>query len=216
MLVQVTLPARLSIMPAGATPISSIDINLLQVRDEKGRKMSKSVGNVVDPVDVMTENSCDALRLTLATGKSLSFDSCAILESTLQVADEFTRLLYLCQELPIRFLQDMYCMALPSGQYQSSAAGQKTENFPPGAGTTPGQDLNLSLERVTANRNFTNKLWNAAKFVLLNLEGVDDAEWEELGAADFSQPESIQGLPLAEAWIVSTLHQVCFARPARL
>ena len=39
-----------------------------QVRDEKGRKMSKSLGNVVDPVDVIANNSCDALRLTLATG----------------------------------------------------------------------------------------------------------------------------------------------------
>lgn len=40
----------------------------MQVRDEKGRKMSKSIGNVVDPVDAIESNSCDALRLTLATG----------------------------------------------------------------------------------------------------------------------------------------------------
>ena len=39
-------------------------------------------------------------------------------------------------------------------------------------GTSPGQDLNLSLDRVNSARNFTNKLWNAGKFVLFNLEKV--------------------------------------------
>ena len=40
----------------------------MQVRDDKGRKMSKSLGNVVDPLDVISQYSCDALRFTLATG----------------------------------------------------------------------------------------------------------------------------------------------------
>lgn len=39
-------------------------------------------------------------------------------------------------------------------------------------GTSPGQDLNLSLDRVNSSRNFTNKLWNAGKFILFNLEKV--------------------------------------------
>ena len=77
------------------------------------------------------------------------------------------------------------------------------------AGTTPGQDLNLSLDRVTANRNFTNKIWNAGKFILMNLEAVSDAEWADLGAADFSRPQALEGLQLAEKWILSSLHQVC-------
>ena len=75
-------------------------------------------------------------------------------------------------------------------------------------GTTPGQDLNLSLDRVTANRNFTNKLWNAAKFVLLNLEHIPEAEWAGLSTVSFSSRDSLAGLQLAEAWIVSALHQV--------
>lgn len=74
-------------------------------------------------------------------------------------------------------------------------------------GTTPGQDLNLNLERVTANRNFTNKLWNAAKFILMNLEEVSDDDWSQLAAADFSTQESLSGLKLADAWIISSLHQ---------
>jgi valyl-tRNA synthetase len=74
-------------------------------------------------------------------------------------------------------------------------------------GTTPGQDLNLNLERVTANRNFTNKLWNAAKFILMNLEEVSDEDWSHLAAADFSTQDSLSGLKLADAWIISSLHQ---------
>lgn len=79
------------------------------------------------------------------------------------------------------------------------------------AGTTPGQDLNLSLDRVTSNRNFTNKIWNAAKFILMNLEGVSDAEWSDLAVASFDTQQSFQDLQLAERWILSSLHQVDFA-----
>ena len=45
-----------------------------QVRDDKGRKMSKSLGNVVDPLDVIRDYSCDALRFTLATGKPVQLE----------------------------------------------------------------------------------------------------------------------------------------------
>jgi valyl-tRNA synthetase len=45
-------------------------------------------------------------------------------------------------------------------------------------GTSPGQDVNLSLERVNSNRNFTNKLWNAGKFVLFNLEQASGGLFE--------------------------------------
>jgi valyl-tRNA synthetase len=74
------------------------------VRDEHGRKMSKTLGNVIDPLDVMDEFGTDALRFTLLTG------------------------------------------------------------------STPGNDMNLSLQRVEANRNFANKLWNAGRLVLMALE----------------------------------------------
>ncbi|KAK9845737.1 hypothetical protein WJX81_000915 [Elliptochloris bilobata] len=112
------------------------------VRDSQGRKMSKSLGNVVDPVEVIEQYGTDALRFTLATG------------------------------------------------------------------TTPGQDLNLSMERITANRNLTNKLWNAGKFIALQLEAAGEAELAELAAVDLSQPEALTGLPLAERWVLSELHQV--------
>lgn len=77
-------------------------------------------------------------------------------------------------------------------------------------GTTAGQDLNLSLERVLGNRNLTNKLWNAGKFLQMQLAACSDSELEALAAADFSSAGSLEGLPLVERWILSALHQVCY------
>ena len=76
------------------------------------------------------------------------------------------------------------------------------------AGTTAGQDLNLSLDRVLGNRNLTNKLWNAGKFLQMQLGSCSDAELAELAAADFSSADSLTDLPLVERWVLSALHQV--------
>ncbi|KAF5828074.1 tRNA synthetases class I-domain-containing protein [Dunaliella salina] len=84
------------------------------------------------------------------------------------------------------------------------------------AWTGAGQDLNLSLDRITGNRNFTNKLWNAGKFILFQMDRAKAAGSEEAGLAlneqlaqaDFSTPQALQALPLAERWIVSRVHQV--------
>ena len=78
------------------------------VRDSQGRKMSKSLGNGINPLEVIEEYGADALRFTLVTGN------------------------------------------------------------------TPGNDMRFYMERVEANRNFANKIWNASKFVLMNLEGFDE------------------------------------------
>ena len=90
-----------------------------------------------------------------------------------------------------------------------------------------GQDLNLAMDRVLSSRNFANKLWNAGKFILSNLggsggadssngsgngsSGSGSAEWQSLAQADFSGPDSLQGLPMTERWILSSLHQASFA-----
>ena len=138
--------ARMVMLSYGMTgklPFKTVFLHGL-VRDEKGRKMSKSLGNVVDPLDVINDQGCDALRFTLATG------------------------------------------------------------------TAAGQDLNLNLDRLTSNRNFTNKIWNAGKFVLYALEGMSDdekvqlvEEAEAIGNLDAQGIEST--LPLPSAWIVSRL-----------
>ncbi|KAG2689963.1 hypothetical protein I3843_09G162900 [Carya illinoinensis] len=102
--------------------------------------MSKTLGNVVDPIDTIQEFGTDALRFTLALG-------------------------------------------------------------------TAGQDLNLSTERLSSNKAFTNKLWNAGKFVLQNLPNQDDASaWETVLAYKFDREESLVQLPLPECWVVSKLH----------
>ncbi|MEA3351711.1 MAG: valine--tRNA ligase, partial [Chloroflexota bacterium] len=83
----------------GEIPFSEIYLHGL-IRDEHGTKMSKSFGNVIDPLEVMDELGTDALRFTLLVG------------------------------------------------------------------STPGNDMNLSLKKVEANRNFANKIWNATRFVI--------------------------------------------------
>lgn len=141
----------MSLALTGKAPFHTVLLHGL-VRDAQGRKMSKSLGNVVDPLDSIAEYGTDALRYTLATG------------------------------------------------------------------TTMGQDLNLAMDRVLSSRNFANKLWNAGKFILGNLGGNGSrgsggggsgaGDWQSLAQADFSAPEALQGLPLTERWILSSLHQV--------
>ncbi len=65
----------------------------------------------------------------------------------------------------------------------------------------------MSLERVLGNRNLTNKLWNAGKFLQMQTASCSAAELQDLAAADFSSAESLAGLPLVERWILSALHQ---------
>ncbi|XP_068654248.1 valine--tRNA ligase, chloroplastic/mitochondrial 2 isoform X2 [Aristolochia californica] len=125
----------------GSVPFSYIYLHGL-IRDSQGRKMSKTLGNVIDPVDTIKDFGTDALRFTLALG-------------------------------------------------------------------TAGQDLNLSVERLTSNKAFTNKLWNAGKFVLQNLPNrTDSSSWEYILGFQFNTEKSLQELPLPECWVVSKLHKL--------
>ena len=104
----------------GEVPFKDVLIHGL-VRDSEGRKMSKSLGNGINPLEVISEYGADALRLTLITGNA------------------------------------------------------------------PGNDMRFYYERVEANRNFGNKLWNATRFILMNYEEEDlnlEVGLEELTAAD--------------------------------
>ncbi len=100
------------------------------VRDEQGRKMSKSLGNGIDPLKVIDEYGTDALRFTLVTGNS------------------------------------------------------------------PGNDIRFSWDRVASSRNFANKIWNASRFVLMNLN-VDSCDLPN---------ESL--LQTEDKWILSRLNKV--------
>ncbi len=93
----------------GKAPFNTVLIHGL-VRDSQGRKMSKSLGNGIDPLEVIDKYGADALRLTLVTGNA------------------------------------------------------------------PGNDMRFYWERVEASRNFANKVWNASRFIMMNLEKADNTD----------------------------------------
>mgnify|MGYP004527370191 FL=1 len=113
----------------GRVPFDTVLIHGL-VRDALGRKMSKSLGNGIDPLEIIDKYGADALRFTLATGNS------------------------------------------------------------------PGNDTRFSVEKVEASRNFANKLWNAARFVLMNLGENEPA------------PHIPDELALEDKWILSSFNNV--------
>ncbi len=112
------------------------------IRDEHGQKMSKTKGNVIDPLIVMDDLGTDALRFTLLVG------------------------------------------------------------------STPGKDMNLSLKKVEANRNFANKLWNVARFVIAGISTL------EIGTSEKNQPthhmpiSHLTSPTLADAWILARLNEL--------
>ena len=113
----------------GQVPFDTVLIHGL-VRDAQGRKMSKSLGNGIDPLEIIDQYGADALRLTLATGNS------------------------------------------------------------------PGNDMRFSDEKVSASRNFANKLWNASRFILMNI-GDDEIPCE--------RPAN---LALEDKWVISLVNRL--------
>ena len=113
----------------GEVPFDTVFIHGI-VRDELGRKMSKSLGNGIDPLLVIDKYGADALRFTLATGNS------------------------------------------------------------------PGNDMRYSDKKVEASRNFANKIWNAARFILMNLDENEPA------------PHLPEELALEDKWIVSLFNSL--------
>ena len=109
-----------AIEQTGKVPIHHVLIHGL-VRDSQGRKMSKSLGNGIDPLEIIDQYGADALRLTLITGNA------------------------------------------------------------------PGNDMRFYMERVEASRNFANKVWNASRFIMMNLEKAEvpgEMPKDQLTAAD--------------------------------
>ncbi len=116
----------------GKVPFDTVLIHGL-VRDSQGRKMSKSLGNGIDPLEVIAEYGADALRFTLATGNS------------------------------------------------------------------PGNDMRYMDEKVKASRNFANKLWNASRFIMMNLPD------------DFTFTGLPENLNIEDKWIISKFNDLASA-----
>lgn len=116
----------------GKCPFHHVLIHGL-VRDSQGRKMSKSLGNGIDPLEIIDQYGADALRLTLVTGNA------------------------------------------------------------------PGNDMRFYMERVEASRNFANKVWNASRFIMMNLP--EDAD------LDMAEPDPAK-LTDADRWILSKVNSL--------
>ena len=117
----------------GQVPFKNVLFHGL-VRDSQGRKMSKSLGNGIDPLEIIDKFGTDSLRFSLVLG------------------------------------------------------------------TTPGNDIRYSEEKLEAAGNFANKIWNASKFVLMNLEGIEEEKL--LGEIDASK------LAIEDKWILSKQNQI--------
>ena len=155
----------------GKPPFAEIYIHGL-VRDADGNKMSKSKGNILDPMDLVDGISLDELIAKRTTGLMQPHLAPRIVSDT----------------------RRQFPDGIPS-------FGTDALRFTFCSLATQGRDIRFDLGRIEGYRNFCNKLWNAARFVVMNVEGQDIAP----AGGDMS------ALPLAERWVRSRFGQTVAA-----
>ncbi len=161
----------------GKAPFHHVLIHGL-VRDSQGRKMSKSLGNGIDPLEVIDKYGADALRLTLITGNAPGNDMRFYWERV-ESSRNFANKIWNASRFIMMNLE-----------------GHNAE-APEDTGNAPGNDMRFYWERVESSRNFANKIWNASRFIMMNLEG-HNAE----------APEDLKALCMEDQWILSRLNTV--------
>ncbi|GAA5976762.1 hypothetical protein JCM11641_000863 [Rhodosporidiobolus odoratus] len=131
----------LGVYLTGQVPFSEVFCHAM-IRDAHGRKMSKSLGNVIDPIDVIEGATLEALHAQLRTG-NLAAREVELAEKGQK--KDFPNGIPQCGTDALRFALANY--------------------------SSTGRDINLEILRVEGYRKFCNKLWNATKFAMLKLEG---------------------------------------------
>jgi valyl-tRNA synthetase len=163
----------------GKVPFRTVYLTAI-VTDENGDKMSKTKGNVIDPLDVVHGATLDQL---------------------LRRADAEN-----APDAAIKNIRKHFSKGIP-------AMGADALRFALARLNTSGRYIRLSIERVEGSRNFINKLWNASRFALMNLDGYDPERFEAQLYAPTRAPAGASGparaaLGMPERWILSRLQAV--------